>query len=342
MSHEADPQEVMLDVLGSELKQHLRLDIEPCDHDVYGPRLTQSAVAMTFPSGYRFDLVILYAHGHRCSDGWPTTPHSTAAFRTKMLEERGIDVAWCFADVEQPPSSYAHRRGWRRFEMGLDTETDPVEYWCVDSFARENDPLRGFRGDLIRHAAYRTLDVWGPLDFAKTGRGVGVLSASARGSINGMLGSGHFFSVDSAKQARIKYPIPESYGPALDRLTQRARTETKARAAAFARRNPPVLKSTNTRRSLTDLAQDYAANPAPHYYVTVEERAQQRAVFLTQKQLIRVGQSAASLYKAKFGCDPLRKRGMAPNGLQIYPFAYGTGGGMDIVDEQIDAELAKP
>lgn len=312
-------------VLTDELGPHLRFDVSQGSDDD-----GSVAVYMTFPSGYEV-MVVPYI-------GDLTKDHvfdDLVWLRNQALEERGIDIFWWFINANRKMLPY-----FLRTEVLMEAEFDltqtPAIYWFPN---RDWDPSRSLRSTLIRAAAYRALDVWGPLAFPAIARGVGIRSASARGSLSGNLGSRRGFAVSKKKVWRVVGPAITDYDLRLDRLTDQARDAMKTRARDFAAKFGVIQskpKMTAAQRQ-QQRAQDYAKRPAPQTHETVLERFIALGLPFTKKRGIRAGQVAAKLYRLRFAVDPRRK---PERGLHV--FAYGPGDGIDFVDQAINNEFAPP
>lgn len=228
---EMEPSELAFEILEDELTGLLRADFT---------RVDETTAWIDFPSGYRIVVVcqVLEDLAKRRS-------LEKGAFED-LAKEEGADVIYFL--IGHGDTGLPVTRAWDVIgEVCVDLDVDSYDeeefYYDLARWAHKQDPYKELLSEIIRVAAYRTVDAWGPLPLKTVARGVGVSDGTPFGLLTLHLGrcDGYgkwkkLWRVDSVPRRvndrRRLAPLPE---PALAMM--------KSRARAFAKKFPPETKS---------------------------------------------------------------------------------------------------
>lgn len=235
-----EPAALAFEILDDELTGLLRANFT---------QVNESTAWIDFPSGYQIVVVC------RVMDPAKPCPHLEDGAFDDLAQEAGADVIYFVighGDTGPPVARAQDVIGEVHVDLDVDPYDDEEFYYDLARWQKKRDPYKELLSEIIRVAAYRTVDTWGPLSFEAIARGVGVTIAIASGKfakqgVPFKLLASHLGRCDGygkwKKRWRVDSVPKKGNGyRRLAPLPELALAAIKARARAFAKKFPSEIK----------------------------------------------------------------------------------------------------
>ena len=233
-----EPAALAFEILDDELTGLLRANFT---------QVNESTAWIDFPSGYQIVVVC------RVMDPAKPCPHLEDGAFDDLAQEAGADVIYFVighGDTGPPVARAQDVIGEVHVDLDVDPYDDEEFYYDLARWQKKRDPYKELLSEIIRVAAYRTVDTWGPLSFEAIARGVGVTIASDKFAKQGVpfkLLASHLGKRDGyghwKKHWRVdNEPRRVNNRRCLAPLPEQALAAMKSRARAFAKKFSPETK----------------------------------------------------------------------------------------------------